>query len=149
MATTITSADMTVTSTVAGTFKGEARSIQNVYTASNINEMTDRKMTVPTGSLIELIKFGTANGSGRYTRSNVDYVQATNLDDVNFVRIRVSDTGSHTYDIKLAAGKTVHIPLDMNVSETEAAFVSFSSVDKIEAEADTSEVDIEIVVLSN
>ena len=149
MATTITNAEMTVTTAVAGTFKGEGRSIQNIYTAINIKEMTDRKMTVPTGSLIELIKFGTANGAGRYTRADVDYLQVTNLDDTNFARIRVADTGAHTYDIKLDAGKTIHIPLEMNVSATEGAFVAFSNVDKIEAQADTAAVDIEIVVLSN
>lgn len=70
-----------------------------------------------------------------------------NRDGTNFVRLRISDTGGATADIKLKAGEAFLLhSRDLSVSATEGAFASFSSIDNIKAQADTAACDVEILL---
>ncbi len=114
----------------------------------SIGEIANRIVSVASGSEVELLKFGTS-GRGEFVGANVKYIRLTNLDDTNFVRIRLSRTGSHAADLKLPAGKSfILTEEDISVHATSGAFSSFAAMTNINARADTADVDVEYYVAS-
>lgn len=106
-------------------------------TVTNVGEVINREMAIPT-SEVTLLNVGAAVAAG--TLTDIKFCVIKNLDDTNFIRVRLEDTSGHTSDHKIAAGD--HLPIfntKLNVSETGAAFASFSDIDTISAQADTSE----------
>lgn len=105
------------------------------------DNVVHQTLSVPT-SEVDLATIG-AIGPGGLT--DVSFILVVNRDGTNFIRLRLEDTGGHTADLKVPAGRAVLInSKDLNVSATGAAFASFSSIDTIAAQADTATCDIEI-----
>lgn len=149
MASTITSANLTVTISESIQLNGQDINSENQLVIPDINEYDKRIVTIPFASEIQFINFSTAVASGTYIAANVKYMRVSNKDNTNFVRIRVKNAGAETFDIKLEAGKSWMMG---NPSEsaniTGAAFVSFVNATSINAQADTANVDVEFVVAS-
>tara|TARA_R100000951_G_scaffold49240_2_gene41595 strand:- start:176 stop:625 length:450 start_codon:yes stop_codon:yes gene_type:complete len=146
MATTITSADLTVTITEAIALNGVDQGGSHTLTISNINEVDRRIFTAGT-SEVDVLGFGSANGQGQYTRTAVKYIRITNLDDTNFATIGVSDSGADTFYVKLDAGKSFVMGNDdLEIHATGGASSAFSEADSISAKADTADVDLEVFV---
>lgn len=138
----------TLTSTVTATLTldNTEYNVTNATSIVNVTNSDKRRVTVPTGSEVNLIEIGAAVGSG--TLTDIDYVLIVNRDTTNFCRVRFADTGGHTMDIKLKPGENfLFYSVDLNVSATEGAFASFSSIDKIAAEFDTAAGDLELLVV--
>ena len=148
MATSITPATMTVTVKESLTLNGRDIGTTNTLSVTSIDEASVRIATVPT-SEINLLEFGSAVGSGTFVRSGAKYVRITNLDNTNFVRIRVADTSGHTFDVPLTAGQTIMVPTQLSVTTNQSAFSSYSNVDVIQAQADTASVDVEMFVAAS
>lgn len=148
MATTITSASMTVTITEAITLNGKDQGGTYTQTIAGITE-TDRRVLTASTSEVDILGFGAANGQGQYTSANIRYIRITNLDDTNFVTLGVSDTGSDTYFVKLEAGQSFIVNNDdLEIHASGGASSTFSQADNISAKADTADVDLEIFVAS-
>jgi len=147
MASTITAASATVTINESIFLNGKDQGGSHTRTIANINESDRRIMTVPTASEINLIELNTDNGQGKFVGSAIKYIRITNLDDTNFVRIRISDGGTHVADIKVAAGATFMLSTD-KIHTGAGAFASFVDMTQIAAQADTAACDIEYCVLS-
>jgi hypothetical protein len=146
MATTISNATLTVVVTEAVTLNGVDQGGSHTLTVSNINEV-DRRIFTASTSEVDILGFGSANGQGQYTRTAVEYVRITNLDDTNFVTIGVSDSGSDTFYVKLEAGKSFIMGNDdLEIHATGGASSAFSEADSISAKADTASVDLEVFV---
>ena len=106
-------------------------------------------MTVPSSGEIDLIELNTANGSGKFVRSAIRYIRITNLDDTNFVRVRVSKSSHDTFDLKIPAGATFMVHTgDISANSSGSSFSSFDEWDVISAQADTAYVDVELVVFA-
>lgn len=149
MATTVVPANLTVTISTQINLNGQPRNTENQLVISDINEYDGRIMTVPTSSEVTVIALGTEVAAGTFIRGNMKYFQVTNLDAVNYARIRVKKNGAATFDQRLDPGKTFMMGNGkLSASETAATFVTFVDADSISAQADTSPVDIEYVVAS-
>ena len=149
MASTVTAATATVQITESLTLGNVDRGGSHTRTITNVAEADRRVMTVPSSGEIDLIELDTANGQGKFVRSSIRYIRITNLDDTNFVRIRVSRTSHDTFDLKLPAGATFMISTgDISANSSGSAFSSFDEWDVVAAQADTADVDIELVALT-
>jgi hypothetical protein len=84
---------------------------------------------------------------GPASLTDLSYLVVINRDGTNFVRLRLSDTGGATMDVKLEAGKAfVFNSRELSVSATEGVFASFSNIDNIKAQADTAACDVELLL---
>jgi len=148
MASTVTSADMTVNIAESVTLNGVDQGGSHTLTISNVNEVVRRIMTVPT-SEVDIFGLSSANGQGDMDRAGFAYLRITNLDDTNFVRLRVNEDTGDTFDVKIEAGKSFMLTADkVEVNTTGAGFSAFVDIDQISAQADTAAVDLEIFAAS-
>ena len=149
MASTVTPITATITISEGLTLGGVDRSGAHTRTIQNIAEADRRVLTIPSSSEIDILSVGTSNGQGTFIRSNIRYIRITNYDNTNFVRIRVSRTSHDTFDLKLPAGATFMISTgDISANSSGSAFSSFDEWDVVAAQADTADVDIELVALT-
>lgn len=149
MATTIVPQNLTVTIATAITLNGQTINSQNDLVIPDVNEFDKRIMTLPTGSEVTLVAFGTQVAAGTFVRGDMKYFQVTNKDAVNYARIRVKKNGSDAFDTRLNAGQSFIMGnSNLNASETAAAFVTFEEADSISAQAYNNPIDIEYVVAS-
>lgn len=149
MATTVTPSNLTVTISTQITLNGQPRNTENQLVIEDINEYDSRIMSIPSSSEVTVIALGTAVAAGTFIRGDMKYFQVTNLDSVNYARIRMKKNGADTFDVRVDAGKSFIIGNPkLNVSASAAAFVTFVDADSISAQADTAPVDIEYIVAS-
>lgn len=142
---------MTVSYSESVTFAGKEYGNSVPYTILSIQRVDQRVVTVTSGAEMNLIEFaapGVAEGPGKFAQANVKLIRIKNLDDTNYVRVRMIDTGGETFDIKLPAkGIFVVHSNELRANIVGGAFVApFSRADFIAAQADTANVDIEIFV---
>jgi len=149
MATTVQAADLTVTISTAITLNGQQINSENQLVIESINEFDKRIMTVPTTAQVNIVSLDSSVGAGTFVSGNMKYFQVTNLDAVNYARIRCSKVNTYGFDIKLDAGKSFMMGNSKEyATSVGASFVTFTDWDTISAQADTASVDIEYVVAS-
>lgn len=149
MASTVTAATLTVTLQESITLNNLERGSKNVLTVANINEVDNRVMSIPSDAEVTIVSLGTSVAGGQYIRSDMKYLRITNLDATNFVRVRVSDTGGVTADVKIEAGKSFMLGNgSLSAHATEGAFSAFVDIDTVKARADSLPVDVEIFIAS-
>lgn len=148
MASTLSTTTLTVTISEKMSSNNQPITFTNELNITNIKPFDPRVMTIPT-SEVTVIAFGSAVAAGQFVAANVKYIRITNKDDTNFIRVRVTDVGGQTFDVKVEAGKSFIMG---NVKESAntggGAFSAFVDADNISAQADTSAVDIEYFVAS-
>lgn len=137
--------DLTKTEQYAVTLDtGVSYSLDAGSTTSNVGEVIQRDVKVPTASEVTLLLVGAAVAAGQLTDIKAFIIK--NRDATNFVRVRYEDTGGHTVDHKLLPGDSLPIyNTQISVSETGAAFSAFSTIDTISAQADTGDVVVSIL----
>lgn len=149
MASTLTAATATVQIVESLQIANVDRGGSHTRTITNVAEADRRVMTVPFSGEIDLIELNSANGSGKFVRSAIRYIRITNLDDTNFVRVRVSRSSHDTFDLKIPAGATFMVHTgDISANSSGSSFSSFNEWDVISAQADTADVDVEFVVFA-
>ena len=143
-------ATLTITVTEAVTLGDGStdRGTTNTQTVT-VDEVDHRIMDVPT-SWTEVIKFASANAAGTFADGTVKYLRITNLDDTNFLSLRIR-TNSTEYFVKVEAED--HFILGNNVMDAESSTgfgsdVSFVNIDSIWCKADTAAVQLEYFVAS-
>ncbi|MGR3221242.1 MAG: hypothetical protein ACUZ8H_15715 [Candidatus Anammoxibacter sp.] len=143
MPTTITPANAAITVAITGLTALKLADISEAVTVTGNTEGYGNTINVGVAAEVILLDSGMIDTGGVL---DFDGVFIINKDDTNFVRIRLADTGAHTYDFKLPAGRfTMLWTRDINVSTTEAAFAAFTSIDTIAARADTLACDVQII----
>lgn len=147
MATTVVAQNLTVTISTAITLNGNQRNTEHKLVIPSINEYDSRLMTLPLASEVTLVSFSTIVGAGTFIRGDLKHFQVTNLDTVNYARIRVKKNGADTFDQRLEAGQTfITGNAKESVSATAASFATFVEADSISMEAYVSPIDVEYVV---
>ena len=104
MATTVTNANLTVTLTDSVTLNGQVYGNTNTLTVASIDEVYNRVVEIPITTYTTLFELGAATGQGIVTAANTKYFRITNLDDTNYVNLKIF--GTDTMVIKLEAGKS-------------------------------------------
>lgn len=149
MASTVTASTLQVAITTQITLNGNVRNTTNELSIANINEYDSRIMTIPSATVATVVAFGTAVAQGTFIRGDLKWLQITNLDAVNYARIRVTKASGATFDQRLDAGKTFLMGNTFeSVSESGAAFSTFQDADSVTMQANASPIDIEYVVAS-
>jgi hypothetical protein len=149
MASTVTPSTATITISEGLTLGGVDRGGSHTRTIENIAEADRRVMTVDSSNEIDLIELNTNAGKGKFNRASIRYIRITNLDNTNFLRVRFKKSGAETADVKVDAGATFMLSTGSMDADTAAgAFSAFVDIDEIAAQADTADIDIELVVLS-
>jgi hypothetical protein len=147
MATRVTPQNLTVTISTAITLNGNQRNTEHQLVIPSINEYDSRLMTLPLGSEVVLVSFGSVVGAGTFIRGDLKHFQVSNLDTVNYARIRVKKNGADTFDQRLEAGQTFMTGnAKESVSATAASFATFVEADSISMEAYVAPIDVEYVV---
>ena len=150
MASTVTSATLTVSLTESITLNGVRRGSSAVTSISGIGEVSNRIMSITNSTNgTEIIAISTAAGVGTYDKTAVKYLRISNLDDTNFVVIQFTDSSSHHWELKLEAGKSIILG-DTSSIDDQADIDNFSAsaIAKIIGKADTAACDIEIYIAS-
>ena len=105
MASTLSSATMTVRIVESIKLNGTEQGAVNTKTISSINEISKRILTVPTSEIV-VTSFSTAVATGTFIEGDVRYIRITNKDDTNFVYLVFKNEYSNEFCIKLDSGQS-------------------------------------------
>lgn len=149
MASTIIPADFTVIISSNITLNGQQISSENTLVIPNINEFDKRIMSIPTAQEVTVVAFATGVAAGTFISGDMKYLQITNKDAVNYVRIRAKEVNAYSFDIRLDPGQSFIMGNTLeSVTETASTFTTFKQIDSVNAQAFAASVDIEYVVAS-
>lgn len=166
MASTITSATLTVTLTESISLNGSNQGATNTLSIGSINEVSKRIVTATTteagllGFLSALSGVGvTANKvgylAGILDDGDVRYIRITNLDDTNFISLTFRDEDNTEFRVKVDAGHSFIFPgdnagglVDTMKASGSALSSGLADVVDITVDADTASVDVEVFVAS-
>jgi hypothetical protein len=107
MASTITSASLTVTITESITLNGSNMGATNTLTVASVNEINQRIVSLDATNVRTLFEFGSAIGSGTYIAANVKYIRITNKDDTNSVSINIESASSNCWETVTAGSSWI------------------------------------------
>lgn len=125
---------------------GSKRSNVKKHEIKNINELSQRSVSVLTTGT-SLVSFAAAAAAGTFIRDNIKYVRITNLDDTNFIRLAIITDGTDVH-VKV-------MPLDSFILSSgnagaveDSSTVTLDNITSIKAWADTAGVDVETFIAS-
>jgi len=161
MASTITAADLTVTLTEAITLNGYDQGSKNTKTIGSIGEVYKRILTITTNECDIVNMSGAVASAGHFNDSFVRYMRFTNLDDTNFLTLTFTNDVGPPGDevaIKLDAGNSFMWFADNNEGMVDVfnavgggdadSDQALGSITKIQADANTGNCDLEILIAS-
>ena len=146
MASTVTASDLTVTITESYTLNNVAygNTINKVF--SSKGQVDQRIMNVATSSTT-LFMFDTADSAGTAVAADYVYFRITNLDDTNFVTLRLFN-GADSFWIKIAAGESLLLMNNEMDAVTGSTFGALADITHIYGQADTATCDVEFMVVT-
>ena len=154
MASTISSATLTVTLTEAISLNGTAQGATNIKTVTSINEISKRILTITTTEAT-IATFSIAVGQGTYIAANVRYIRFTNKDDTNFIMLTFKDEDNTESRFKLDAGQSFIYNgdnagglVDTMKANGSALASGLADLYDITADADTASCDLEMLIAS-
>ena len=157
MASTITSANLTVTISESIMINGIEQGNTNSVTIAGIKEVSRRIITVGTSGEAELVLLDANDGTAPFNESDVMYIRITNLDDTNYMRLTFKDESGQEFAVRLNAGQTFIYNGDkvgstgvVNSMDAQASALTWAPGDlvNITAQAYTSSCDVEVFVAS-
>ena len=157
MASTITPATMTVKITETISLNGSPHGATNTKTVASINEISKRILTNTTNEATIATFSGAVASSGHYNDGAVRYIRFTNLDDTYFVTLTFKNDDNDEFAIKVDAGQSFILCGDNStgmelifnaIAGDAASDTAFGSLTNIQADAEASTVDIEMMIAS-
>ena len=158
MATTITAAELTVAVTESITLNGINHGATNTKTIASINEVSKRILTITTNEAVIATFSGAVGSAGHFNDSFVKYMRFTNLDDTNFLTLTFTNDDNDEVAIKVDAGNSFMWFADNSggmvdvfnaVAAGDAASdTALGSITTIQADANTGNCDLEMIVAS-
>ena len=146
MATTVTNANLTVTITDSVTLNGQAYGNTNTLTIGSIDEVYSRIVEVPISTYTNILQLGTT-GQGQVTAANVKYIRVTNLDDTNYINLKMLINDGDAMVVKVNAGNSFIIggaQFDADNADISQAATSHGTAFTMSAEATVAACDIEV-----
>ena len=163
MASTVSASTLSVTVSEKITLNGVSRNGSTTLSVGSIREISSRIINVTNSSggttLVSVAASAALVGPGKYDKTAVKYLRITNLDDTNFITVMFTDgdgagSGSHNWQLKLEAGKSVllgdlsSIDAHNDIDDGAAVVVSGQTLNNILALANTAAVDVELYIAS-
>ncbi len=148
MASTVTAADIVVTITESYTLNGVAygNTINKTYNAKG--QVDQRIMNVATTEKT-LFNWGAADDAGTGVAADYAYFRVTNLDDTNFVTLRVYN-GADSFWYKLAAGESMMLMNnEMDAVADSTTFGALADITLVAAKADIAACDVEFIAVTS
>ena len=148
----IATGTMTITITealdVGTTVMDTATSVVETIT---VNDIFKRVITCPTSEIVLYLTHASVVQGYVLDKDLVKYIRITNHDGSNFVTLRVTDGNNDEFAYKLAAGQSFILwghAASMSAADAATAGAVNADIASIEAQADTAECDLEVVVAS-
>ena len=152
MATTVTVADLTVTITESYSLNGVDYGNTMNKTFTSNGEVYQRIMTIAAdaerASWTDIINFGARDDAGQADITNYKYFRIKNLDDANFLELRVTGTAD-SFFVKIKAGETfLLMDNEIDAVASSTTIGTLTDITQIAANADTDAIDIEFVCVT-
>ena len=146
MASTVTAANLTVTIVESYTLNGVAygNTVEKTFTSKG--QVDQRIMNVATTEK-DLFNWGATDAAGRGVVADYAYFRITNLDDTNFITLRVYN-GADSFWYKLAAGESMMLMNNEMDAITGTTFGAFADITSVLAKADTAACDVEFIAVT-
>ena len=147
MATTIIPANCTITITESYNLNGVRYGNTTNKTYTSQGEVIQRVMSIGV-AFTEIFNATTIDGRGQVVVNDWAYFRITNLDDTNFLTLRLYDSTDSQF-FKIEAGESFFLmspEIDIDASGT--TFNAFSDVNEIGAIADTAACDVEVLMVT-
>ncbi len=149
----ISNATMTITITESVSLNGTNRGNTITKSISNIHDVMERIITVPTSEVVLYTTDASAVAGSIFDRDYVKYARITNKDASNYVVIRIKNADNDEFAYKLAAGESFvlygHVA-SMNAVDAGTLDIGtgWHDISSIKATANSGAVDVEIIVAS-
>jgi len=146
MASTVTAANLTVTIVESYTLNGVAygNTVEKTFTSKG--QVDQRIMNVATTEKT-LFNWGAADDAGTGVTADYAYFRVTNLDDTNFITLRVYN-GADSFWYKLAAGESMMLMNNEMDAITGTTFGALADITLVAAKADTAACDVEFIAVT-
>ena len=147
MASTVTAADLTVTITESYTLNSVVygNTVNKIF--SSKGQVDQRIMSVATTEKT-LFNFASADSAGTGVATDYAYFRVTNLDDTNFISLRLYN-GDDSFWIKLAAGESfLLMNNEIDAIADSSTFGSFEDITSILGTANAAACDVEFMCVT-
>jgi hypothetical protein len=94
-----------------------------------------------------LFNWGAADDAGTGVAADYAYFRVTNLDDTNFITLRVYN-GADSFWYKLAAGESMMLMNNEMDAVTGTSFGALADITLVAAQADTAACDVEFIAVT-
>jgi len=146
MASTVTAADLLVTITESYTLNNVSYGNTTTKTFSSKGQVDQRIMSVATSSTT-LFMFDTADSAGTAVAADYVYFRVTNLDDTNFVTLRLFN-GADSFWLKIAAGESLLLMNNEMDAVTGTTFGALADITHIYGQSNTAACDVEFMAVT-
>ena len=152
MATTVIAEDLTVTVTESYTLNGVNYGNTMNKTFTSNGEVIQRIMTIAAQSRgsawTNIINFGAADAAGVADITNYKYFRIKNLDNTNFLELRVTGTAD-SFFVKIKAGETfLLMDNEIDAAASSTTVGTLTDITQIGANANTDAIDIEFIAVT-
>ena len=146
MASTVTAANLTVTIVESYTLNGVAygNTVEKTFTSKG--QVDQRIMNVATTEK-DLFNWDATDAAGRGVVADYAYFRITNLDDTNFITLRLYN-GADSFWYKLAAGESMMLMNNEMDAVTGTSFGALADITLVAAQADTAACDVEFIAVT-
>ena len=146
MASTVTAANLTVTVVESYTLNGVVygNTVEKTFTSKG--QVDQRIMNVATTEKT-LFNWGAADDAGTGVAADYAYFRVTNLDDTNFITLRVYN-GADSFWYKLAAGESMMLMNNEMDAITGTSFGALADITLVAAQANTAACDVEFIAVT-
>jgi len=146
MASTVTAANLTVTIVESYTLNGVAygNTVEKTFTSKG--QVDQRIMNVATTEK-DLFNWDATDAAGRGVVADYAYFRITNLDDTNFITLRLYN-GADSFWYKLAAGESMMLMNNEMDAITGTTFGALADITSVLAKADTAACDVEFIAVT-
>ena len=146
MASTVTAANLTVTVIESYTLNGVVygNTVEKTFTSKG--QVDQRIMNVATSEKT-LFNWGAADDAGTGVAADYAYFRVTNLDDTNFVTLRLYN-GADSFWYKLAAGESMMLMNNEMDAITGTSFGALADITLVAAQANTAACDVEFIAVT-
>ncbi len=147
MASTVTASTATITISENIVLNGVSYGNSIDKSFDSQGEVIQRIMSIAT-SFTDIFHTSTADGRGTIVAADWCYFRITNLDDTNFITLRLYD-GTDSQFFKLEAGESFFLMSpDIDVDASGTTFNNFADITQIAAIADTAACDVEVLMIT-
>ena len=148
MATTVTPTNLTVTISEGYDLNGVAYGNSITKTFADKGKVIQRVMNIAT-TFTDIFWTSTVDGLGQVVAADWVYFRITNLDDANYMRLRLLNDDNDSVFLKLSAGQSFFLMnADTGIDEDGTTFNSLSNITKIAASAPNAACDVEVVMVT-